>query len=184
MPGAGRSRNAGTRASGSKESERTRTEPPERQTERRERKTKSDSGGSGRTARSDSGGSGRTAKSDASGRTAKSDSGDTSRTAKRTSGTTSPGKKSTSGTRRLTASDAAVQAALHVKTLTGREAEGVTSLEHGEEGWRVGIEVVETHRVPDSTDILAEYRVDVDEEGELLSYHRERRYYRSRPEES
>jgi hypothetical protein len=84
----------------------------------------------------------------------------------------------------LTAREAATHAALHVKGLTGRQPEGVTSLEHDEGGWRVGIEVVETHRIPDSTDVLAEYQVEVDEEGELLSYHRDRRYYRSRPEES
>ncbi|MGP3949979.1 gas vesicle protein GvpO [Streptomyces sp. 7N604] len=84
----------------------------------------------------------------------------------------------------LTAREAAAHAALHVQGFTGRQPEGVTSLEHDEGGWRVGIEVVETHRIPDSTDVLAEYQVEVDEEGELLSYHRDRRYYRSRPEES
>ncbi|MEU6079392.1 gas vesicle protein GvpO [Streptomyces sp. NPDC047108] len=175
MPAAKRSRgeNGGARASGSKAAERDRAEEQsEQRTERRERKTRTTSGGSGRAAKkTTSGSSGRTATKRTSG-------------TERTSGTSAPPKETTSGTRRLTASDAAVQAALHVTSLTGRQPEGVTSLEHSEEGWRVGIEIVETHRVPDSTDILAEYRVDVDEEGELLSYRRERRYYRSRPEES
>jgi hypothetical protein len=70
-----------------------------------------------------------------------------------------------------------------VQELTGEQAEGVTSLERSEDGWRVGIEVVETHRIPDSTDILAVYRVEVDEEGELVPHHRERRYYRGRADE-
>jgi hypothetical protein len=70
-----------------------------------------------------------------------------------------------------------------VEELTGEQPEGVTSLERSEDGWEVGIEVVETHRIPDSTDILAVYRVEVDEEGELVSYHRDRRYYRGRADD-
>jgi hypothetical protein len=83
----------------------------------------------------------------------------------------------------ITARKAARCAALHVQELTGEQPEGVTSLEQSEDGWRVGVEVVETHRIPDSTDILAVYRVEVDEEGELVSYHRDRRYYRGRADE-
>lgn len=83
----------------------------------------------------------------------------------------------------VTARKAARCAARHVQELTGEPAEGVTSLERSEDGWEVGIEVVETHRIPDSTDILAVYRVEVDEEGELVSYHRDRRYYRGRADE-
>lgn len=83
----------------------------------------------------------------------------------------------------VTARKAARYAALHVEELTGEQPEGVTSLERSEDGWEVGIEVVETHRIPDSTDILAVYRVEVDEEGELVSYHRDRRYYRGRADD-
>lgn len=83
----------------------------------------------------------------------------------------------------VTARKAARYAALHVRELTGEPPEGVTSLERSEDGWEVGIEVVETHRIPDSTDILAVYRVAVDEDGELVSYHRDRRYYRGRADD-
>ncbi|MBI0376210.1 gas vesicle protein [Streptomyces albiflaviniger] len=82
----------------------------------------------------------------------------------------------------LVARDAARSAARHVRGLTGRAPEGVTSLERTEDGWTVGIEVVETHRIPDSTDILAEYRVELDDRGELVSYRRAERYYRGRAE--
>ncbi|MFI8986703.1 gas vesicle protein [Streptomyces antimycoticus] len=82
----------------------------------------------------------------------------------------------------LDARDAARSAARHVEGLTGRAAEGVTSLERGEDGWVIGIEVVETHRIPDSTDILAEYQVELDDHGELASYRRTERYYRGRGE--
>ena len=56
-------------------------------------------------------------------------------------------------------------------------------MERHEDGWLIGIEVLETHRIPDSTDILAEYRVEVDEQGGLVSYRRAQRYYRGRSEE-
>ena len=81
------------------------------------------------------------------------------------------------------AAQAAGSAADHVAMLTGREPERVTAVERTEDGWRVGIEVLETHRIPDSTDILAVYRVVVDEDGELISYRREQRHYRGRAEE-
>ncbi|WP_413104485.1 gas vesicle protein [Streptomyces sp. Inha503] len=82
----------------------------------------------------------------------------------------------------LVARDAARSAARHVRGLTGRTPEGVTSLERTEDGWTIGIEVVETHRIPDSTDLLAEYQVELDDRGELLSYRRTERYYRGRAE--
>ncbi len=82
-----------------------------------------------------------------------------------------------------TAREAAVRAAHHVRDLTGGEPEGVTSLERTGAGWRVDLEVVESRRIPDSTDILAVYRVEVDDEGELVSYRRAGRYYRGRAQE-
>ncbi|QKV90844.1 gas vesicle protein [Streptomyces sp. NA02950] len=93
---------------------------------------------------------------------------------------TRPGGRRNHG---LSAREAALSAARQVRELTGRDPEGVTSLERREDGWEVGVEVVETHRVPDSTDILAEYRVEVDDDGELRSYRRHHRHYRGRSEE-
>ncbi|RNF92620.1 gas vesicle protein GvpO, partial [Streptomyces botrytidirepellens] len=90
-----------------------------------------------------------------------------------------------SDTRRpaATARSAARSAARQLRELIGRDPEGITSVERHEDGWLVGVEVLETHRIPDSTDILAEYRVQVDDEGELVSYRRTRRYYRGRSED-
>jgi hypothetical protein len=67
--------------------------------------------------------------------------------------------------------------------LLGREPEGVVSLERTEDGWRVGLEVLEIHRIPDTADILAEYEVDADERGHLMGYRRTRRYARGRVED-
>ena len=70
------------------------------------------------------------------------------------------------------------RAAGHVAALTGRYAESVISIERRDGGWRVGVEVVETHRIPDSADILAIYEVLVRSSGDLISYRRIRRYTR------
>jgi len=67
--------------------------------------------------------------------------------------------------------------------LTGRDVEGVLELEPLEEGgWKVSLEVVELRRVPDSTDVLGVYDVELDEDGELMGYWRRRRYYRAQVE--
>lgn len=87
-----------------------------------------------------------------------------------------------SGTRRRTLS--AVTAGRvglhHIAELTGREAEGVVFVQPEQDGWRVGVEVVEDRRIPSSGDTLALYEIDLDREGDLLSYRRTRRYKRGR----
>lgn len=70
------------------------------------------------------------------------------------------------------------RAAEHVRVLTGRRPETVVSIEPRDGDWCVGVEVVETHRIPDSADILAIYEVLVRPDGDLRSYRRVRRYTR------
>ena len=71
------------------------------------------------------------------------------------------------------------RACTELAELLGRTPEGIVSLERGEDGWQIGIEVVEIRRVPDTADILARYEVDADENGQLLGYRRVRRYVRA-----
>jgi hypothetical protein len=74
---------------------------------------------------------------------------------------------------------AARLAADYVATMTGKEPEGIVSLERADQGgWVIGVEVVETRRIPDSTDILAVYEAELDAEGELVAYRRVKRYSR------
>ena len=82
------------------------------------------------------------------------------------------------GPRRLSAADAARAAMVQIADLIGHDVDGVISVEHTDDGWLVGVEVVESHRIPDSADILASYEVGLDEDGELLSYRRTKRYSR------
>lgn len=80
----------------------------------------------------------------------------------------------------LTVKDAAAAALQQVMDLTGKPAESITGVERTEDGWRIGIEVIEDRRIPSSADILATYRAEMDEDGELVSYQRVRRYPRGR----
>jgi hypothetical protein len=66
-----------------------------------------------------------------------------------------------------------------LQALQGRDAESVSSLERTAQGWKVALDVVELRRVPDSTDVLASYELVLDEDMNVISFTRGRRYYRS-----
>jgi hypothetical protein len=74
----------------------------------------------------------------------------------------------------------AAAAALDVMgTMVGKDVLGVTSLEPTEDGWLVAVEVLEQARLPRTSDILGLYEVEIDLDGELISYRRVRRYLRA-----
>jgi hypothetical protein len=90
-----------------------------------------------------------------------------------------PERTGTGPRRRLTAEKVARLAADYVAEMTGKEAEGITSLERSDDGlWQVDVEVVEIQRIPETTDILAIYRTELDPKGELVAYRRIERYSR------
>lgn len=70
------------------------------------------------------------------------------------------------------------RAAEYVRVLTGRHPESVISIERRDGDWCLGVEVIETRRIPDSADILAIYEVLLTSAGDLISYRRIRRYTR------
>lgn len=82
--------------------------------------------------------------------------------------------------RELRPSEAARSAAEHIVEMTGRQPAAVTSLHLGDDGWVAEVEVVEDRRIPSSEDILALYRIEMDDDGEPLGYSRLRRYPRGR----
>ncbi|MGW7101721.1 gas vesicle protein GvpO [Streptomyces sp. NPDC054883] len=69
-------------------------------------------------------------------------------------------------------------AAEQLAELLGRFPDSVSSLKPTDDGWEAQVEVVELERIPDTTSVMASYRVALDEEGELISYERTRRYSR------
>jgi len=81
--------------------------------------------------------------------------------------------------RRLSGSAAADYAKAHILDLTGHPCEEVSSLCRTHDGWRVVLEVVELERIPRTTDILASFQVELDDEGELMAYQRIHRYCRN-----
>lgn len=86
-------------------------------------------------------------------------------------------------TQSKTATEVARAASRQLTEFTGHEPEAVTALSRTDDGWRVDFDVVEIHRVPETADIIAVYRAELDENAELLSYRRVERFVRSQTRE-
>jgi len=67
-----------------------------------------------------------------------------------------------------------------LEELLERRVESVSSLERTHDGWTVALEVVELSRIPESTDVLASYEMELDEQLNLRRYQQVRRYHRGR----
>jgi hypothetical protein len=78
--------------------------------------------------------------------------------------------------------EVAGQARELLRSLRGAEAESVSGVSRTANGWKVTLEVVELRRIPESTDVLASYEVDLDGDGRFLGFERGRRYHRSQAE--
>jgi Gas vesicle synthesis protein GvpO len=121
-----------------------------------------------------------------SGRRTAADDEESSEPARTRDGTSPSARKRSSGGNRprtqngdrVSATTAARRAAEAVSELTGHAVETVISLAPCDEGWKIGVEVVETRRIPDSADILASYEVQLDSSGDLVSYRRTQRFAR------
>jgi hypothetical protein len=128
------------------------------------------------------------------------------KTAKKTAGKTTSGStsRSTDGTRKSAkasaqspppssrrtqsgsmprAAEVTAAAVQQLRELLGHGVESVTAIERADDGWRVEVEVVELERVPQTTDVMAGYQVQLDDSGDLMGYRRIRRYVRGSTEE-
>lgn len=77
----------------------------------------------------------------------------------------------------------ATQARELLRSVRGVEAESVSGVGRtSTNGWKVTLEVVELRRIPESTDVLASYEVELDSDGRFLGFSRGRRYSRSQAE--
>jgi len=80
---------------------------------------------------------------------------------------------------RLRAADAIRAAKDQFGMVTGLTPHAVTGIRsRGDGGWSVLVDVVELARIPDSTSVMATYRVDIDADGELGACERLRRFTR------
>ncbi|MEU4076958.1 gas vesicle protein [Streptomyces venezuelae] len=88
-------------------------------------------------------------------------------------------RKSASGRSKAVDAGSAMRSAAEQLTgLLGRRPESVSSLKPTDDGWEAQVEVVELERIPDTTSVLASYKVALDGEGALISFERTRRYTR------
>ncbi|HLL87213.1 MAG TPA: gas vesicle protein GvpO [Thermoleophilaceae bacterium] len=84
----------------------------------------------------------------------------------------------------LTGRQAVREAREQLFELIGRPVEQVLAMERSDDGeWQVLVQVVELERIPNSTDVLGAYRVNLDGDGEVVGYRRVRRYVRSQADE-
>lgn len=65
--------------------------------------------------------------------------------------------------------------------LTGLKPMTVSGVFHNEQGWHVTLDMLEMARIPCATDVLGEYEVLLDEEGELLRFERKLTRLRGEP---
>ena len=79
---------------------------------------------------------------------------------------------------KLTAAELGKAAMSTVQELTGYVPEAVTALEWDGEFWQVSVDALELSRIPNTTDVLGEYLVRLDEDGTLRGYRRQRRFQR------
>jgi Gas vesicle synthesis protein GvpO len=69
-----------------------------------------------------------------------------------------------------------------IADLTGFEPESAAGLQWDGESWLVTVDVLELARIPNTTDVLASYVVQLDDSGGLLGYKRARRFLRGQVE--
>jgi hypothetical protein len=84
---------------------------------------------------------------------------------------------------RLSARDLTLAARQTIEELTGYNAEAVTGFQWDGETWLVSVDVCELERVPNTTDVMATYVVQLDDQGGLLGYKRDRRFERGHLED-
>jgi hypothetical protein len=84
---------------------------------------------------------------------------------------------------KLSARDLTRAARDTIAELTGYKTEAVTGMQWDGENWLITVEVRELARVPNTTDVMGTYVVQLDDRGGLLGYKRERRFQRGSAEE-
>lgn len=93
-------------------------------------------------------------------------------------------KRNGAGGKGLSGRDAIQRVRSDFPELLGRPIEAILGLERDDDdGWTITVQVVELARIPHSTDVLGAYAVNMDSDGELIGYRRNRRYHRSQADE-
>jgi len=67
--------------------------------------------------------------------------------------------------------------------VTGLKPVTVTGTYKDEQGWHVAVDMLEMSRIPTATDVLGDYEVLTDENGNMLKFERKRTRLRGEPME-
>jgi hypothetical protein len=86
-------------------------------------------------------------------------------------------------TERLTARELTHAAMEAVAELSSYTPEGVSAFQWDGETWLVTVDVCELPRIPNTTDVMATYVVQLDDRGGLMGYKRIRRFVRGAAQE-
>jgi hypothetical protein len=86
-------------------------------------------------------------------------------------------------TEKLSARDLTLAARATIEDLTGYTPESVSGMQWDGETWLITVDVCELERIPNTTDVMATYVVQLDDGGGLLGYKRERRFVRGAAED-
>lgn len=85
---------------------------------------------------------------------------------------------------KLSANELGQAALATIEELTGHPPEAVIGLEWDGEQWIVSVEVLELERIPNTTDVIGCYDVQLDEEGTLRGFRRIGRHQRGQAAEA
>ncbi len=66
-----------------------------------------------------------------------------------------------------------------LEDLIGYKVDSVSGFEKTDGGWRLAITALELCRIPATTDVLASYEVLLNGAGDIINYHRDKRYLRN-----
>lgn len=91
---------------------------------------------------------------------------------------TTRNKDDESGESVLSLAEAMHEAAAQLAQLLRSEPGSVSSMKSVDDGWTADVEMVEVERIPDTSSVMATYRVRLDGQGALIGYERVRRYAR------
>jgi len=61
----------------------------------------------------------------------------------------------------------------------GRSLDGIVEISRTDEAWRAVVEIIERRSVPDTQDILGQYEIELDDDGEVIGYRRLEKYRRA-----
>lgn len=61
-----------------------------------------------------------------------------------------------------------------LSALTNLTVSGVVEISKKDDGWHIGVELIERRAIPDTQDLLGVYEVTLNDQGEIMTYERKK----------